>query len=191
MLARTLTFSCASLVLLALTIAAIPTPGASAQPANPKTAPATPTPEGDLSLIARKTDAFAVAWNTHDAKGLAAIWEIDGDLIDPWGVTSVGRDNVEKFFAQQHTGTGHLAKSTYALKGQNVRIISPDVALSDWQVVLTDLIGPDGKTMGPMIHRVVIVWKKSNGQWAIAAARPGVPAPVSADATTPPKMPGK
>jgi uncharacterized protein (TIGR02246 family) len=138
------------------------------------TAPA-PAPDDDIAAIKKNTAAFQTAWNKHDAKALAAFWAKDGDLIDPWGVTSVGRDAVEKFFAEQHTGSGKLAKSTYDNKADAVRLITPDVALEDWQVALTGLSDPEGKPLGPQFHRVVIVSKKEAGQWRIAAARPGLP----------------
>ena len=62
-------------------------------------APAASTPDDDIAAIKKNTAAFQAAWNKHDTKALAALWATDGDLIDPWGVTSVGRDAVEKFFA--------------------------------------------------------------------------------------------
>jgi uncharacterized protein (TIGR02246 family) len=150
--------------------------------------PGVPSNESDLAAIKKNGAAFSAAWNKHDVKALAALWAKDGDLIDPWGVTSVGRENVEKFFAEQHNGAGKLAKSTYELKADSVRFITPDVALEDWQVVLTGLSDKDGKAMGPMMHHVVLVWKKEGGKWEIAAARPGMPeamagAPSSATPT--------
>ncbi len=142
-------------------------------------APVPSAPDDDIAAIKKNTAAFSAAWNKHDTKALAALWAADGDLIDPWGVTSVGRDAVEKFFAGEHTGMGKLAKSTYDNKKDDIRLITPDVAIEDWQVVLSGLNGPDGKPMGPQMHRVIVVCKKSAGHWQIAAARPGIPNPVS------------
>lgn len=137
--------------------------------------------------IKKNSTEFAAAWNKHDAKALAAFWAADGDLIDPWGVTSVGREAVEKFFAGEHSGKGALAHSTYELKKDTVRMISPDVALEDWEVVLTGLAPPDATApLGPQFHRVVIVRKKAGDKWPIAAARPGIPSPVK-DAAAPAK----
>jgi uncharacterized protein (TIGR02246 family) len=141
-------------------------------------APARPSGDDDIAAIKKNTAAFTAAWNKHDAKALAALWAKDGDLIDPWGVTSVGRDAVEKFFAEQHTGNGKLAHSGYDNKSDSVRLITPDVAIEDWQVVLTGLSDPSGKPLGPQMHHVVIIHKKDAGHWLIAAARPGVPSPV-------------
>lgn len=135
----------------------------------------TPAPDDDIDAIKKNTAAFQTAWNKHDAHALAALWATDGDLIDPWGVTSVGRDAVEKFFTEQHTGSGKLARVTYDNKSDSVRFITPDVAVEDWQVILTGLSDPAGKPMPPQFHRIVIVSKKDGGHWLFAAARPGLP----------------
>jgi uncharacterized protein (TIGR02246 family) len=141
--------------------------------------------------VKKNTVEFQAAWNRHDSKALAALWAKDGDLIDPWGVTSVGRDAVEKFFTEQHTGAGHLAKVTFDFKHEDVRLIGTDAALSDWQVVLTGLTGPDGKAMGPQFQRVVVVSAKEGGKWRFAAARPGLPTPVQDGSSTPHTAPTK
>ena len=131
----------------------------------------------DTEAVKKNTAAFKAAWNKHDGKALAALWAKDGDLIDPEGVVSNGAAEVEKFFIAKHTGDGGLAKSTFDIKKDAVRFITADVALEDWDVVLTGLVGPDGKVAGPMFHRVVIISKKEGGAWKFAAARPGSPQP--------------
>jgi len=79
--------------------------------------------------------------------------------------------------ASSTRGSGKLAKSTYENKSDSVRLITPDVAVEDWQVILTGLNDPDGKPMGPrQIHYVVIVSKKDGGKWQIAAGRGPGPA---------------
>ncbi|MBL0927805.1 MAG: SgcJ/EcaC family oxidoreductase [Phycisphaerales bacterium] len=137
-----------------------------------------PVPADDIAAIKKNTAAFQAAWNAHNAKGVAALWATDGDLIDPWGATSVGREAVEKFFSEQYTEGGKLARCMYDNRKDSVRLISADVAIQDWEVVLRGLSGPDGKPMGPQFHRVVLVVKKEKGEWRIAAARPGIPTPA-------------
>jgi uncharacterized protein (TIGR02246 family) len=133
----------------------------------------------DIATIKKSSADFEAAWNKHDPKAIAAFWAADGDLIDPWGKTAVGREAVEKFFAGEHTGNGVLAHTTYEIKTDSVRLISPDVALQDWGVVITGL-RPEGAPapLGPQFHRVVIIRKKEGGQWPVVAARPGLPEPV-------------
>jgi uncharacterized protein (TIGR02246 family) len=139
-----------------------------------------PKADDDIAAIKKSSADFESAWNKHDPKLIAAFWASDGDLIDPWGKTAVGRAGVESFFVGEHTGNGVLAKSTYDLKKDTVRLISPDVAVEDWEVVLTGVTPPDATApLGPQFHRVVIVRKKVDGQWLVVAARPGLLEPVT------------
>lgn len=143
--------------------------------------------------IKKSSTEFQAAWNKHDPKALAACWATDGDLIDPWGKVCDCRSDVEEFFAAEHTGKGGLAQSTYELKKDTVRMISADVALEDWEVVLTGLTPADAPAgaapLGPQFHRVVIIRKKAGDKWPIAAARPGIPGPVKEPAA--PAKPAK
>lgn len=148
---------------------------------------------GDETGAIKKSSAdFAAAWNKHDGKALASCWASDGDLIDPWGRTAVGKAEVEKFFTAEHTGNGALAHCTYEMKKDTVRMISPDVAMEDWEVVLTGLM-PQGAAapLGPQFHRVVVIRKKQGGQWEVFAARPGLPTPVEPAMPAKPAMPIK
>jgi uncharacterized protein (TIGR02246 family) len=133
----------------------------------------------DTAAIKQSTTDFATAWGKHDPKALAACWAKDGDLIDPWGKKSEGRDAVEKFFSHEHTGDGALAHCTYEMKSDSIRMISPDVSLEDWDVVLSGL-KPEGAPapLPPQFHRVVVIRHKDGGKWPIAACRPGLPTPV-------------
>lgn len=142
----------------------------------------------DTAAIKKSTQDFQTTWNTHDPKAIAALWAKDGDLIDPWGKTAVGRDAVEKFFTGEHTGKGPLAHCTFDVKKDAIRMLSPDLSLEDWEVVLTGL-QPEGAPapLPAQFHRVVVIKKKDGDKWLIAAARPGLPTPVDAPAPTPGK----
>jgi uncharacterized protein (TIGR02246 family) len=135
---------------------------------------------GDETAAIRKSSAdFAAAWNKHDPKAIAAFWATDGDLIDPDGKASVGRAEVEKYFTAEHTGNGGLAHCTLETKKDSVRMLAADIALEDWDVILTGL-KPEGAPapLPAQFHRVVVIKKKVGDTWQIEAARPGVPQPV-------------
>lgn len=131
----------------------------------------------ETAAVKKLASEFQTAWNKHDAKAVAACWAKDGDLIDPHGVKSAGEAEVEAYFAKQYGPGGELAKVNVEIKKELERFITPDVALGDWDVVLTGFNGPDGKPAGPMAHHVVVVFKKEGGSWKFAAARPGTPHP--------------
>ena len=129
----------------------------------------------DTASVKKNTTDFQTAWNKHDAKALAALWARDGDLICPDGKIQTDGQAVEKFFTEQYGPTGGMAKTRIDIKKETVRFISPDVALSDWDAVVTGMTMPDGVECGPMVNHVVIISKKESGNWKIAAARPGAP----------------
>jgi uncharacterized protein (TIGR02246 family) len=134
----------------------------------------------DSAALKKASGDFAAAWNKHDAKAVAACWAKDGDLIDPEGVMSVGSAEIEKYFTKEYGPGGDLAKVTIEIKKESDRMITPDVALGDWDVVLSGFTGQDGMAAGPMAHHVVVVWKKEGGSWKLAAGRPGTPHPEGA-----------
>ena len=146
----------------------------------------------DTAAIKKSSADFVAAWNKHDPEAIAAFWATDGDLIDPWGKVSVGRAEVKKFFAGEHGGNGALAHCTFENKKDSVRMLSPDIALEDWEVVLTGL-KPEGAPapLPAQFHRVVVIKKKVGDQWLIEAARPGVPTPVEPAMPMKPEMPKK
>jgi uncharacterized protein (TIGR02246 family) len=113
---------------------------------------------------------FAAAWNKHDPKAMAAYWAEDGDLINPFGRVAKGRAEVEKLFHDEHAGP--MAGTTYATTLSSVRFPTADLALSDWEIVVTGMRGPDGTVGAPFKPHVFIVLTRKGGQWLTAAARP-------------------
>ena len=120
--------------------------------------------------IKDRTAEFAAAWEKHDAKAAAAFWTEDGDLIDPSGVTSKGRDEIERYFTKMFTGP--FKDSVNKLTVSNVRLVGDDVAIVDWDAVINGAQGPDGKPMPDWKHHVVIVMQKQAGAWNFLVARP-------------------
>lgn len=140
----------------------------------------------ETAAVKKTATDFQAAWNKHDPKAVAAFWAKDGDLIDPEGKVTVGSADMEKYFAAELTGAGPLAKSTFDVKKNSVRFITPDVALSDWDIMIAGLPAPEGAPApGPVLHRAVIISKKEGGNWKFAAARASIPEPEGA------KMPEK
>jgi uncharacterized protein (TIGR02246 family) len=136
--------------------------------------------EDESANVRKQCSAFVQAWNSHDAKGMAAIFLEDGDSINPMGHHAKGRADVEKAFAAEHGEKGPMRESAVEIKDEPIRFVTPDVAISDADVVLTGAIGPDGKKGPPMNVHVTNVWKKTDGKWSIFASRPYVKPPPPA-----------
>lgn len=132
--------------------------------------------------IRKRLSEFAATWGKHDAKGLAAHWAPDGDLVNPWLRHARGRAEVEKLFADEHTTV--FKSTTYAMKPAAIRFLGPDVALVDWDADIQGVTTPDGKPL-PLPHHVTLVMQKKDGQWWTVSARAMVAAPPL-PGTTPP-----
>ena len=128
--------------------------------------------EEDTAAIKKRAADFVAAWGKHDAKGLAAVWAEDGDLINPWGRKASGRAEVEKLFTDEQTGQGPMRESAFKLSAETVRFPTADVAVSDWQVTISGAYGPDGAKGPAMDFLVPVVWRKTGGTWSIYSARP-------------------
>lgn len=141
--------------------------------------------DDESASIRKQCSAFVSAWNAHDPKAMAAVFAPDGDAIDPFGHAAAGREAVEKAFTADQTGNGPMRESSVEVLDEPIRLVTPDVALSDADVVLTGAYGPGGVKAGPMGLHVTNIWKKTGGTWYIFASRPHLKMPA-----TPPSAPG-
>jgi uncharacterized protein (TIGR02246 family) len=129
----------------------------------------------DTSMIKKNTAEFKAAWNNHDSRAIAALFARDGDLICPDGQFHSDASSVEKFFTNEYGPNGKLGKTQFDIKKDQIRFITPDVALQDWECVVTGITGSDGADAGPVINRCTVISKKEGNTWKIAAARPQAP----------------
>ena len=125
--------------------------------------------EGDVAGVREGCEAIVTAWNKHDAKSVAAVFTEDADLIGADGRLVSGRAEIEKMLAADHSGA--LREASLQVMKEPVRFPTPDVAVSDAEVQITGVAGPDGKKMGPMTLMVTNVWKKVDGKWRVFASR--------------------
>ena len=143
--------------------------------------------EADEAAIRKASEEFVSAWNRHATKAMAAFWAEDGDLVNPWGRVARGRAEVERLLGEEHAGTGPFRDSQLELRDQAVRLVTPDVAVCDWQATLSGVIGPDGKALPPQAERVTVLAKRVAGAWSCAAARTGPLSPLASETTQPPE----
>jgi uncharacterized protein (TIGR02246 family) len=124
----------------------------------------------DAKAISARGQEFVAAWNRDDAKGMAALWAPDGDLINPFGRVARGRAEVEKLFADEHSAM--MKGTTFKVESEAVRLLGPSAAVMDWDADVIGMTGPDGKAMPPFKNHVTIVLMKQGDTWWVAAARP-------------------
>jgi len=117
----------------------------------------------DETAIRQLCASFVTAWNHHDAKGMAAVWAEDGDLVNPFGRAAKGRAEIEKLLGGEHSTV--MRASTYTAVGVNVRLLAPTLAVSEWTSEVTGMLDPKGAAMPAFKHQVMVVHEKRNGQW--------------------------
>lgn len=119
----------------------------------------------------RATDeAFAAAWNKHDAKAMAATWAKDGDLINPFGRVAKGRAEIETMIQDEHSKA--MKQSTYSPGTISIRFIEPEIAFVETDVEISGITGADGSTAPPLKVHVNRVVQKKDGKWWTVTARP-------------------
>jgi uncharacterized protein (TIGR02246 family) len=140
---------------------------------------AAPDTGGEAQVRARCQE-FAAAWNRHDPKAMAGFWAPDGDLINPSGRMAKGRVDVEKLFSDEQAGV--MKGTTFTITGMTVRLLEPDIAVTDWDVEISGMQSSDGTAIPVLKAHVNSVMMKKSGQWWVVAGRPVIypPAPGSA-----------
>jgi uncharacterized protein (TIGR02246 family) len=124
-------------------------------------APATGAPAA-AAIQAVETE-FAAAWAEHDARRLASFWLEDGDFMSPFGQFARGREELERQFAGEHGSV--MKASRYRFKLDSVRLVTPEVAVTDWSNVIEGMVAPDGTVLPPFPHHVTTVFVQRSGRW--------------------------
>jgi uncharacterized protein (TIGR02246 family) len=147
-----------------------------------------PTPKARVGAGGPRTDLindeeirklyaqFVTAWNAHDPKKMASFWAIDGDTMEPDGVTAKQRVEVEKHFAEEHSGP--FKKTELKLTIDSVWFASADVAMVDGTYMVIGAVDPNGYPLAPRKGLLTSVLIKEDGQWRVAASRSMIPIPL-------------
>ena len=128
--------------------------------------------DADRAGFAKFQADFVAAWNTHEAGTLAALWDENGDLVNPEGVSATGRSSIEALLASDEGTGGRFGNTTFHVDESSFRLVAPDVALADWRVTLDFSLSNSEAVMPPQSDRVVFVLVRHGDTWAVAAARP-------------------
>jgi uncharacterized protein (TIGR02246 family) len=124
--------------------------------------------QSDEEKIRARAQAFADAWNKHDSMGMAYLWSVSGDLINPSGRRASGLTEIERLIASEHGGP--LKQSTFNITNMKVRFLDPMTAILDEDTEVTGITNPDGTTATLKPHATAVMIK-SGGQWWFAAVR--------------------
>lgn len=124
-------------------------------------APAAPQQRADEEAVRATARAYLEALERGDARGLAAMWTPDGDIVDDDGRVMNGRETVAA------TATvDAAARPAFELRETSLRFLSADVAVEDGEVKVT----PPGSTAVHTGHFTAL-WVRQAGAWKLAGLR--------------------
>ena len=124
-----------------------------------------PAPErsADEKAIRETAEAFEKAYNAKDAKAIAALFTAEGQIEDKDGDVSVGREAIEKVFADIFK---EAPKKTIDVTVESIRFIGPDLAVEEGS---TKEIFEPGEP--PENDRYTVLHVKRDGKWMMALAK--------------------
>ena len=128
----------------------------------------------DEAAIRKVFADFAEAWAKDDAKSMASMWTGDGDIINPQGRKAMGRADVEKLFADEHSTI--FKGSHISFSNGTVHFVRPGVAVFTTDYDVEGANAPEGSPM-PKGGIVTCVMVKKGEKWMTFSARPMVPLP--------------
>jgi uncharacterized protein (TIGR02246 family) len=113
--------------------------------------------------ILKNAEAFVKAFNTGDAKALAAFWTEKGEFTESTGEKSVGREAIEKEFKGLFD---EYPKVQLRIEVESIKFLSPDVAVEEG---VTAVLPPDGAP--PTEARYTNIHVKKDGKWFLESVK--------------------
>jgi uncharacterized protein (TIGR02246 family) len=132
----------------------------------------------------------ADAWNKHDAKAYAALFTIDGDIVNVVGWWWKGRTDIELKLTDAYVYVFKESVLTIKDKDIEVKFLAPDIAVAHVRWTMTGARTPKGIPEPQQGIQTHILEKQSSGKWLIAEfqntnAVPEMPFPKGPPASAP------
>jgi len=118
----------------------------------------------DEAAVRELVDRLTVAYNRHDAKAVAALFDPEADVVSI--NTYRGQTGIERFFSGMNGDPIESPSETVPL-----RFLTKDVAIIDMDMELPGMRGSDGKPLPTMKFQAAFVAKKVDDEWLFAALR--------------------
>ncbi len=126
-------------------------------------------PTGVEAEIHNTYQAFAAAWNKHDADAMAALWTKDGDHMEPDGRTVFGSGEVKRLMTYEHSSV--FKNSNLHLAVEHVRLATDKVAIADGTYELFGATDPQGNKIGVRSGYFTSVLVKEADGWKVSSNR--------------------
>jgi len=138
-------------------------PATKSAPAKAATRPADRSArEADDKAIRASAEAFADAYNAHDAKALAALFAADGEIVDELGDAKQGRAAIEQIFAAVFE---QFPDAAMAIAVKSVRFVGANLAIEDG---VASVAREEGDAVD---NSYTVVHVKQDGKWQMASVR--------------------
>ena len=126
--------------------------------------------EAAVKMVASQ---WADAWDAGDLTAIGALYTEDADYVNFYGQSVSGRAQIEASFSEVHATV--YKGSKIAIETTAVRLVKPDVAISDSVWEMTGVAEGEGPKI-PTKGGSTAVMVKQDGEWKIAAHRTRVAA---------------
>jgi len=117
----------------------------------------------DEKAIRATAEAFIRAYNSGDAKALAALFAPESEVIDEYGDRIVGRDKIGDEYSALFEST---PRSKLELTTESLRFLGADTAKEEGQIRLQP--GDGGPSS---VRRYVVFYVKRDGKWQYSCVR--------------------
>ncbi|WP_146408635.1 YybH family protein [Allorhodopirellula heiligendammensis] len=154
-----------SLPTLLIMVALAPTGLAQTAPSDQPSNPADQKPDVSPELVAiqAQSDAFAEAFNRHDASAVAALWTDHAEFIDDSGTVYAGREAIEEAYAQYFAEHSDV-QIQFVI--DSLRQLGDNVAIEDGRAIVSP---PPAGDAG--VSKYTAVHTKVDGKWRMASVR--------------------
>ena len=121
------------------------------------------------AALQKNAEAFVEAFNSGDAKALAAFFTEDADMVDQDGHQIKGRKAIEETYTKLFSEN---KGAKLFIRISSLRVARPDLALEDG---LTEVVPGDGGP--PSASRYSVVHVKQEGKWRLESVREAIATP--------------
>lgn len=113
--------------------------------------------------IRASVEAFAKAYNAHDAKAVAALFLPQAQIVDENDITIEGRENIQNLFADVFAES---PETTISIEIESIRFIGTSLAV---ETGTTTTIPPAGQA--PEMGRYSVLHILKDGKWSMGIVR--------------------
>jgi len=125
------------------------------------------TGQSDEDAIRHMVTEAVSRLNRNDARAIRELWDENADYVSVGGKLIRGRQAMEDFFAAMLKEGGGTQTATI----EQVRFITPDLAIVDGSWTITGALDANGRPLPPIEGRGLEIVQKKQSRWRFVATR--------------------